>query len=844
MRYEQFSFTDPLFYDLPSRSPLANRRFAAGRPVPAGWQREERDVWTGLIPPGTRLPMQGWKIHVSAAAESADKVVCQVWDYCVPRTISFKYLTDHSGFHVRNGKYADRGGSGKLLTLYPDATELEQVLTELGDELAGTRGPYILSDVRWRDGPLYVRYGAFVERHCLDARGEQVAAISTPDGRLVPDRREPEFVVPEWVEVPAFLEASVRARTNPDTPHEFPFLIERPLHFSNGGGVYLADDPRTGRRVVLKEARPFAGLDVGGRDAARRLRHERDFLTELKGSGTVPEPYDYLTCWEHEFLVEEYIEGDSLLSLMTGRYPLIHADPTEDEVAAYTRWALDVLERIAAAIRTLHGHGVAIGDFHPRNVMVRPDGQIRFVDLEVASFTLDETTAMLGAPGYAAPDGRTGAEADRYAMACLYLSMFLPLTALLPLDPGKATVLADAAADRFGVDRALFDQPVRELRDRRPAHTHDPGHNVARLAGEMDAGRLDWPGLRASLCEGIAAAATPERTDRLFPGDIEQFSANGLGMANGAAGVLHALSLGGRERSPAHEEWLLDGVRHRRHNSRLGFYDGLHGIAYTLEELGRRQDALAVLERVVDTRPERLSAGLYDGLAGAGLNLLRFAELTGEDSLRERAVAAGRELLARWETTRYRPGLLHGPSGQALLHIRLFEATGDQSFLDHAATALRADLAVCATLADGSVQVDEGWRMMPYIATGSVGIGLVLREYLRHREDEAFTTALAGIGRAARCEFVIGSGLMNGRAGFIAFLAGPREPELLDRHLRRLSWHLLPYRGHAAFPGEQLMRLSMDLATGSAGVLTALCAVFDGTPVLPFLTPSERTRSA
>jgi hypothetical protein len=41
-----------------------------------------------------------------------------------------------------------------------------------------------------------------------------------------------------------------------------------------------------------------------------------------------------------------------------------------------------------------------------------------------------------------------------------------------------------------------------------------------------------------------------------------------------------------------------------------------------------------------------------------------------------------------------------------------------------------------------------------------------------------------------------------------------------------------------AFPGEQLLRLSMDLATGTAGVLLALGAAFHADPVhLPFLAP-------
>lgn len=54
--------------------------------------------------------------------------------------------------------------------------------------------------------------------------------------------------------------------------------------------------------------------------------------------------------------------------------------------------------------------------------------------------------------------------------------------------------------------------------------------------------------------------------------------------------------------------------------------------------------------------------------------------------------------------------------------------------------------------------------------------------------------------------------------------------------LRRLAWHAIDYRGYPAFPGEELLRLSMDLATGNAGVLLAVGTALHPEPVhLPFL---------
>lgn len=857
MQYQQFCLVDPVFYESPRRSATARTGFLADLEVPEGWRCSPKDTWTVLSPPVVDIPQQGWKIHVSATPDNAVEVLKTVWEYCVQRHVAFKFLTSRDDLLLRNAKYADRGGSGKFVTIYPKDTECSlRVLQELGAALDGHAGPYILSDARWADGPLYFRYGGFAERHCRLPDGELTPAIAGPDGDLVPDPRRPNFTPPPWVEIPELLKPAVAARTTPERPDDFPFQIKRSLHFSNGGGLYLATDTRTGDQVVLKEARPNAGLDATGVDAVRRLHRERHFLQQLAGTGAVPELLGYVTCWEHHFLVEEYVEGPTLTRAFAQRCPLIDPETSDSELAEYTRWALDVLDKVSWCLRQLHEAGIAYGDLHPNNVVLRPDGRVTIIDLEAASELVDEARPVLGAPGFIAPDGRTGAEADLYSLACLRLSMFLPLTILLPLDPTKAKMLVDSMLRRFPVPASFATQVLDVLRDRRQQSDmpiEGSGPPAASLAAELEAGTPNWPALRESIRDAILSSATPDRTDRLFPGDIHQFTYSGVGLAYGAAGVLYGLARASGDRFPEHEEWLIAAVNNGHHDERVGFYDGLHGVAYVLAELGRLDEARTVLDLASTTPVHDLGASLFSGLAGVGLNLLHFAELTGEDSLIQQAIEASLVLAESQTFARDEPGragLLHGPSGSALLYLRLFEATGDSDYLDLAERALEHDVRRCVPLPNGSVQVDEGWRTMPYIASGSLGVGLVLHEFLTHRENEQFATTLTGIRRAAESEFVICSGLFNGRSGFISFLSatGVDDPvesrrvrSVIDRHLCRLAWHITSYRGNVAFPGDQLLRLSMDFATGSAGVLFALSAALDDRGALPFFSAAGKS---
>jgi predicted Ser/Thr protein kinase len=627
-----------------------------------------------------------------------------------------------------------------------------------------------------------------------------------------------------------------------------PYEIREALHFSNGGGIYVGY--RGEERFVLKEGRPHAGLDMARRDAVARVRWERSILDRLAGLDAVPQVRGYFTYAGHEFLVEDFIEGEALNHQIVARYPVNRSGPDDPDVAAYTAWALDILRRVEAAVVAIHERGVVMGDLHSYNVIVRPDGRVAVIDFEGASDAEKEQRQVLANPAFAPPSSRTGLDADYYALACLRLYMFMPLTELLALGSSKASELAAAIADRFGVPAEFLGETVRWIAgDASPADS-SAGRAPSAL---LEAAQESWRAAAASMTAAILSSATPARDDRLFPGDPMQFYTGGLNMAHGAAGVLYGLAEVGCGRYPAFEDWLVERALHPRRTPRFGFYDGLHGVAYALDRLGRRSEALDLLQRCsreLAGSLDRLGLDLEGGLAGIGLNLGHFATVTGDGRLDDAAEEVVRVVAARLgdeqsvSTTSggegSHAGLMRGSAGPALLFIRRYEQTGDDRLLDLAATALRQDLRRCVVRPDGSMEVDEDWRTMPYLAQGSVGIGFALAEYLAHREDQQFSEAAASIHQAASSHFYVQAGLFAGRAGMILYLShrrnGGQVSEVVAAHIRRLRWHALAYEGHLAFPGDQLLRLSMDLATGTAGVLLALGAALHDEPVsLPFL---------
>lgn len=849
MTYVEYCYADPYFYETIHGAKNAslgrNSKYRIDSASDwSDWRQVESNGWLHVMPLDSTLPDQGWKIHCSATKENAQEILQAVSAYCFSRRIHFKFLPSATDLFRSNVKYAPRGGSGKFITIYPvDSKDTERILHDLDRDIGGYEGPYILSDLRYNEGPLYVRYGAYKQDFVRNEFDELVPAIRRPDGELEPDHRLPTFSPPEWVELPEFVVRMKEALGSGERPDEFAYEITESLHFSNGGGIYKGRSLATGRQAVLKEARPHAGLTPDGRDAVSRLEQEADFLRKFGDLDQVVNLQDQFVVSGHHFLVEDYVPGITLNKAMVARNPLIRADQTREDRLAYRDWALGIMAEVEEALRSFHREGVVFGDLHPNNIIVTDEGRPVFIDFEMA-YPVDEVNVIpTGAPGYMAGDGRTGIPADLYALGCTKLSLFFPLTVLIPLDPLKLRQLVDAAQRAF----ELPDEYCREiLRDIGIEAEEDANCLVQATRSVVNRWDMSSPEgveeVLTGIASGIWESADFSRADRVFPGDPHQFIENGVGIAYGACGNLLA-----NPGTDAQRERTLDWIEYaakRLTKPSYGFYDGLAGIAYTLRTFGREDAADAILSQLLKLDFALLTSDLYGGLAGIGIYLMDEAERRPTAEIQQ-AIASIRDVMARRldepvEYVRYvdgtptsatdKGGLMRGMAGHAVYWVRSFEYSGEETDLDRAEKALDVDLALCIEAGDGSIQLNEGWRTLPYLASGSMGVGLAMLRFREYRKRPGDKEALRRIVRCADPEFAIQSTLFNGRAGFVYFLtqlAESNDADLvtsadMERHANLLGTYAVLNRTGIHFPGDQIMRLSTDWSTGSAGVYAAL----------------------
>ena len=179
-----------------------------------------------------------------------------------------------------------------------------------------------------------------------------------------------------------------------------PYRIESKLGQGGMGEVFRAVDTRLGRAVAVK------------------VSHERfsdRFEREARAIAALNHPH---ICTLHDvgpdYLVMEYLEGETLAERLRG------GKLSMEETLRYGG-------QIASALAAAHGKGIIHRDLKPGNIMLVQSGA-KVLDFGLAKMDQDDAPltashAVMGTPGYMAPEQREGKPADArtdiYSLGCV-----------------------------------------------------------------------------------------------------------------------------------------------------------------------------------------------------------------------------------------------------------------------------------------------------------------------------------------------------------------------------------------------------------------------------------------
>jgi serine/threonine-protein kinase len=219
------------------------------------------------------------------------------------------------------------------------------------------------------------------------------------------------------------------------------FVLKRRLGRGGMGEVFAGEDVQLGRPVAIKVVRG----DTDHPAYHARLMREAQALARLEHPNIV-RVYEVNSDHGRLFVAMELVDGTTLTQWLQ------QPRSWQDIVAMF--------EQIGVGLVAVHRAGIVHRDFKPDNVLIDRDGKARVADFGLARTTredaspmgqpLTRTGAMMGTPGYMAPEQQFGAEVDARADQYSFCVALREALGGRPLDEARWESVPKSVRDAIG----------------------------------------------------------------------------------------------------------------------------------------------------------------------------------------------------------------------------------------------------------------------------------------------------------------------------------------------------------------------------------------------------------
>jgi hypothetical protein len=535
----------------------------------------------------------------------------------------------------------------------------------------------------------------------------------------------------------------------------------------------------------------------------------------------------------------------------SGEFSIIaRSNPSADDVREFCKKFISISRKLIAGLRSIHEQGVVIQDISPHNILIDAErGDLTFIDFEAAYTERgDVASPILGirTPGFGvrARRGEKPTVSDDYEALSSLLGDFLyPPTPFFSLAPKlRRPMLARVAKEKAVPEaflRLIFG--VAEQPDRADELLSEAEHSIEGITAPepLPPARTDQD-LR-SIVDSIGSYIEDQirsSDDPLeLPSDYRRFFTNRLSAAYGASGIALFLKRATGEVPGAFLDALAsEAAAIKNQTYAPGLYMGSAGVAWTLLSLGMRQQAEALMATAAQSPVLFENADLFYGAAGWGLTNLFFFRRLGDEKYLKNAVEAFASIEPKLERDgrgysymndgHVYSGLGHGPSGIGFFLLKLYEATRQDEHMEVARGLFDFDVA--------NAEEKDGYLLFrravgdpvfyPYWRIGSAGVGAIALRFHAALGDSHYIKVAREVARYLAGTYTVFPSNFFGMAGIGSFFVDMHQHtgeegyrEEARRLVDRIMLFAIEKPTGIVLPGEELLRISTDYGTGSAG---------------------------
>jgi len=211
------------------------------------------------------------------------------------------------------------------------------------------------------------------------------------------------------------------------------FEVRELLGRGGMGEVYLADQPELDRPVVLKALRRGDADDPA---SLVRFRREAQAAAMIQHQNVVA-VHDFFTWRQEDYIVQEYVEGEDLGSILR-----------REGALPWTAAALIALG-LLRGLEEIHAREIVHRDLKPANVLVGRDGEVKVADFGIVfdstAPALTRTGMAMGSPPYMSPEQMLGetvdARSDLYSFGVILYEMLCGKVPFAAHDPENGVAL-------------------------------------------------------------------------------------------------------------------------------------------------------------------------------------------------------------------------------------------------------------------------------------------------------------------------------------------------------------------------------------------------------------------
>lgn len=191
--------------------------------------------------------------------------------------------------------------------------------------------------------------------------------------------------------------------------------------------VYFGVDLRSGYPVAIKSLYPNRAANPY---ILRKFREGANLYLYLAHKN-LTRLVDFVVDGDKYYIIMEYIEGDTLEHIIqTQSHPFS------------TPKIIDIFNQILSTIAYLHQHGVLHLDIKPNNIMIKPDGTVKVIDMGISIHLKEREIKAVGTPPFMSPEQQDGSNLGFYTdIFALGVTLFNMVTGQLPFTGSATDVL-------------------------------------------------------------------------------------------------------------------------------------------------------------------------------------------------------------------------------------------------------------------------------------------------------------------------------------------------------------------------------------------------------------------